>query len=60
MTCLPALVGIALVLMGAGLTFVASGFERGASGRVADDSAPVNAGARVAPSTSARTTRRPS
>ena len=48
MTTLPALLGMALVLMGAGLTFVASGFERGASGRVAGDSAPVNAGARSA------------
>ena len=47
LTTLPAVVGIALVLIGAGFAFVASGFERGAQGRVAGDTAPVNAGARV-------------
>jgi hypothetical protein len=47
LTTLPAVVGIALVLLGAGFAFVASGFERGASGRTAGDTAPVNAGARV-------------
>jgi hypothetical protein len=47
LTTLPAVVGIALVLLGAGCAFVASGFERGASGRIAGDTAPVNAGARV-------------
>lgn len=46
-TTLPALLGIALVMMGAGLTFVASAFDRGAAARVAGDTAPVNAGARA-------------
>ena len=50
---LPAWAGVALVLMGAGLAFVASAFERGASARVAGDNAPVNAGARVAADISA-------
>ena len=47
LTTLPALVGIALVLIGAGAAFVASGFERRASARVAGENAPVNAGARA-------------
>jgi hypothetical protein len=49
----PPLVGVALVVMGAGLAFVASGFERGASARVAGTNAPVNAGARAAADISA-------
>jgi len=47
LTTLPALLGVALVLIGAGLTFVASAFDRGAAARVAGDTAPVNAGARA-------------
>ena len=43
-----ALVGVALVVIGAGLAFLASGFERRASARVIGDNAPINAGARVA------------
>ena len=44
---LAALAGVALVLIGIGLLFVASGFERGASARTAGDAAPINAGARA-------------
>ena len=47
LTTLPALIGVALVLMGAGVAFVASGFERGAKASVAGENAPVNAGARA-------------
>ena len=53
LTRFPALVGIALVLIGAGLAFVASGFERSASARVVGENVPVNAGARVAADISA-------
>lgn len=45
--------GITLVLIGAGLTFVASGFERAATARVAGDNAPVNVGARTSADISA-------
>ena len=44
---LSALAGVALVLIGAGLLFVASSFQRDASMRLAGDNAPINAGARV-------------
>ena len=43
----PLPIGVALVLIGAGLAFVSSGFERGASARVVGGNAPVNPGARV-------------
>lgn len=45
---LPALIGVALVLVGAGTAFVASAFERGAAARVVGDNTPINAGARSA------------
>jgi hypothetical protein len=44
----PGLLGVALVVIGAGLALSASGFERGASARVVGVNAPINAGARVA------------
>ena len=53
LTTLPALVGVALVLMGGGLAFVASGFQRAGGARVAGDTAPVNAGARTSADISA-------
>ena len=46
-TVLLALAGIALVVIGVGLAFVASGFERDANARVAGANTPVNAGARA-------------
>lgn len=46
LTTLPALIGVALVLVGAGLAFLSTAFEREAAARVAGDNAPVNAGAR--------------
>ena len=49
----PVLIGVALVLIGAGLVFVSTAFERGAAARVAGDNAPVNAGARTAADISA-------
>ena len=52
-TVLAALGGVVLLLIGAGLLFVASGFERDGSARPAGDNAPVNAGARVAADISA-------
>lgn len=53
LTKLPALIGIALVLVGAGMAFVSSAFERSAAARVVGDNAPVNAGARAAADISA-------
>jgi len=38
-----ALVGVAIMLIGVGLAFVASGYERGANARVAGENTPVNA-----------------
>ncbi len=43
----PVIVGIALLVIGAGLMFLASAFERRATARVVGDNAPINAGARV-------------
>ncbi len=40
-------IGITLVLIGAGLAFIASGFERSATARVAGENSPVNVGARA-------------
>jgi len=47
LTILLALAGVALVLVGAGLAFVSSGFERRAVARPAGQNTPVNAGART-------------
>lgn len=44
----PALIGVALVLLGAGTAFMATAFERGAAARAVGDNAPINAGARAA------------
>lgn len=47
LTTLPVLIGIGLVLLGAGMAFLATAFQRGASARVVGDNAPINAGARA-------------
>ncbi len=52
-SALLALLGVALMLVGGGLAFVASGYGRGANARAAGGNTPVNAGARAAADISA-------